>query len=165
MYFPRKGSVIWKATSCHEVSWRSGCALSESYHCRTLIKRISVDVISHDDVIKWKHFPRYWPFVRGIHRTTVNSSHKGQRRGALLFSLICTCLNAWINNCRAGDLRGHRTHYDVTVMISGATSSNELQLLWKDDGRMKPSLHWKLYIFSHGCYSRIEWCWHMFLST
>ena len=21
-----------------------------------------------DDVIKWKHFPRYWPFVRGIHR-------------------------------------------------------------------------------------------------
>ena len=20
----------------------------------------------HDDVIKWKHFPRYWPFVRGI---------------------------------------------------------------------------------------------------
>ena len=21
----------------------------------------------HDDVIKWEHFPRYWPFVRGIH--------------------------------------------------------------------------------------------------
>ena len=20
----------------------------------------------HDDVIKWKHFPRYWPFARGI---------------------------------------------------------------------------------------------------
>ena len=32
----------------------------------------------HDDVIKWKHFPRYWPFVRGIHRSTVNSPHKGQ---------------------------------------------------------------------------------------
>ena len=25
--------------------------------------------IIHDDVIKWKHFPRYWPFVRGIHRS------------------------------------------------------------------------------------------------
>ena len=24
--------------------------------------------ILHDDVIKWKHFPRNWPFVRGIHR-------------------------------------------------------------------------------------------------
>ena len=23
----------------------------------------------HDDVIKWKHFPRNWPFVRGIHRS------------------------------------------------------------------------------------------------
>ena len=31
---------------------------------------------SHDDVIKWKHFPRYWPFVRGIHRSPVNSPHK-----------------------------------------------------------------------------------------
>ena len=26
----------------------------------------------HDDVIKWKHFPRYWPFVREIHRSPVN---------------------------------------------------------------------------------------------
>ena len=24
---------------------------------------------AHDDVIKWKHFPRNWPFVRGIHRS------------------------------------------------------------------------------------------------
>ena len=31
----------------------------------------------HDDVIKWKHFPRYWPFVRVIHRSPVNSPHKG----------------------------------------------------------------------------------------
>ena len=22
--------------------------------------------LCHDDVIKWKHFPRYWPFVRAI---------------------------------------------------------------------------------------------------
>ena len=43
----------------------------------------------HDDVIKWRHFPRYWPFVRGIHLPPVNSPHKGQWRGALMFSLIC----------------------------------------------------------------------------
>ena len=30
--------------------------------------------IFHDDVIKWKHFPRYWPFVRGIHRWPVTRS-------------------------------------------------------------------------------------------
>ena len=40
---------------------------------------------AHDDVIKWKHFPCYWPFVRGIHRSPVNSPHKGQWRGALIF--------------------------------------------------------------------------------
>ena len=32
----------------------------------------------HDDVLKWEHFPRYWPFVRGIRRSSVNSPHKGQ---------------------------------------------------------------------------------------
>ena len=37
------------------------------------------------DFIKWKHFPRYWPFERGIHRSLVNSPHKGQWRGALIF--------------------------------------------------------------------------------
>ena len=43
----------------------------------------------HDDIIKWKHFPRYWPFVWGIHRSPgTNSPHKGQWRGALVFSFI-----------------------------------------------------------------------------
>ena len=70
----------------------------------------------HDDVIKWKHFRRYWPFVRGIHRSTVKSPHKGQWRGALMFSLIRAWINAWVNNGEAGDLRRHRAHYDVTLV-------------------------------------------------
>ena len=72
--------------------------------------------ITHDDVIKWKHFPRYWPFVWGIYRSPVNSPHKGQWCGALVFSLICASINAWVNNREAGDLRRHRAHYDVIVM-------------------------------------------------
>ena len=52
----------------------------------------------HDDVIKWKQFPRYWLLVRGIHRSPVNSPHKGQWRGALVFSLICARKNGWANN-------------------------------------------------------------------
>ena len=47
------------------------------------------DRIHHDDVIKWKYFPRYWPFVRGNHRPSLDSPHKGQWRGALVFSLMC----------------------------------------------------------------------------
>ena len=95
----------------------------------------------HDDVIKWKHFPRYWPFVRGrggglcsgpdqrkhqsstslafvrgIHRSPVNSPHKGQRRGALMFSFNWARINGWVNNREAGDFRRRRLHYDVIVM-------------------------------------------------
>ena len=61
-------------------------------------------------------FLRNWPFVRGIHRSPVNSPHKGQWRGALMFSLICAWINGWVSNCKAGDLRRHRAHYDVIVM-------------------------------------------------
>ena len=70
----------------------------------------------HDDVIKWKHFPRYWPFVRGIHRSPVNSPHKSQWHGALMSSLIYIWINGWVNNREAGDLRRYRAHYDVTAM-------------------------------------------------
>ena len=58
----------------------------------------------------------YWPFVRGIHRSLVNSPHKGQWRGAFMFSLICASINGWVNNGEAGDLRRHRAHYDGIVM-------------------------------------------------
>ena len=65
---------------------------------------------------QWKKFPHYWPFVRGIHWSPVNSPHKGQWHGALMFSLICTRIYGWVNNGEAGDLRRHRVHYDVIVM-------------------------------------------------
>ena len=51
----------------------------------------------------------------GIHRPPVNSPHKGQWRGALIFPLICA--NTWANNEDAGDLRRHHTHYDVIVVL------------------------------------------------
>ena len=58
-----------------------------------------------------------FPGHRGIPRSPVNSPHKGQWRGALMFSLICAWIDGWVNNGEAGDLRPHRAHYDVTVMI------------------------------------------------
>ena len=71
---------------------------------RTWSSRARGSAENPDDVIKWKHLPRYWPFVRGIHRPPVNSPHKGQWRGALMFSLICVWINGWENNGEAGDL-------------------------------------------------------------
>ena len=91
-----------------------------------LIKRVTVVMAFHAecsrtlqmhvDVIKWKYFPRYWPILRGIHRSQVNSPHKGQWRGALMFSLICAWINGRASTHEASDLRRHRAHYDVTVM-------------------------------------------------
>ena len=51
-----------------------------------------------------------------FHWSPVNSPHKDQWRGALMFSLICVWINSWVNNREAGDLRLYRAHYDVTVM-------------------------------------------------
>ena len=63
--------------------------------------------LNHDDVIKWKHLG------------PLNSPHKGQWRGALIFSLICVWINGWVNNRKAGDLRRYGAHYDVIVMEVG----------------------------------------------
>ena len=95
LQMPRRG---WRDSSgsCHQVH------MTELHLWRTI----------HDDVIKWN-----WPFVRGIHRSPVNSPHKGQWRGALMFSLICAWINGWVNNREAGDLRRHRAYCDVTVML------------------------------------------------
>ena len=81
-----------------------------------LVGRLSVIWQRYDGIMKWKHFPRYWPFVRGIHQSPVNIPHKGQWRGALIFSLICAWINAWVNNREAGYLGRHRAHYDMFAM-------------------------------------------------
>ena len=93
-----RGCVEWDSSPNLPVVWFDGLA------------RWSCPKGTLDDVIKWKHFPRYWPFLRGIYRSPVNSPRKGQWRGALMFSLTCAWINGWVNNRAAGDLRRHRTH-------------------------------------------------------
>ena len=117
--------------SCHwggTVSWILPCSRQgyisykvytmASYNLDTSVTRALITFMVHDDVIKWKHFLRNWPFVQGIHRSPVNSPYKGQWRGALMFSLICVWINGWVNNRKAGDLRRYRAQYDVIVMSS-----------------------------------------------
>ena len=104
----RRPAITW--TNDDAIKWRHMCVIELTFMWANVTRE------EHDDVIKWKHFPRYWPFVRGIHRSPVNSPHKGQWRGALMFSLICIWINGWVNNREAGDLRRYRAHYDVTEM-------------------------------------------------
>ena len=59
----------------------------------------------------------------------MNSPHKGQWRGALIFSLICARMDDWLNNREAGDMRRHRDHYDVTVIIGSSLAKMKYQAI------------------------------------
>ena len=74
--------------------------------------------IFHDDVIKWKHFPRYWPFVGEFtgHRWIPLTKASDAELWCFLWS--APWINGWVNNREDGDLRRHRAHYDVIVMSS-----------------------------------------------
>ena len=87
----------------------------------------------HDDIIAWKHFSCYWPFVRGIHRSPVNSPNKGQWCGDLMFCSVCAWINGWENNGDTSDFRCHHSHYDKAVMNyweKGRDDSLMLATLW-----------------------------------
>ena len=86
---------------------------------------------THDDVIKWKHFPRYWSFARGIHPSPVNfPPHKNQWRGAFNAFFDLRLNNDWVNNREAGDLRRHLGHYDVTVIQLSHRHTNCSDVIW-----------------------------------
>ena len=92
-------------------------------------------------------FSRYWPFVRGIHRSPVNSLHKGHWCGALKFSFVCAWINGWVNNRKDGDLRRHRAHYNVIVMLNRITPPGKDSHYFESGPRrldkMTPQLqHW-----------------------
>ena len=53
----------------------------------------------------------------------VNSPHKGQWCGALMFPLIGAWINGSVNNREAGDLGRHCANYDVIVMLSWMMTS------------------------------------------
>ena len=70
----------------------------------------------------WRHqmetFSALLAICVGNSPVPVNSPHKSQWHGALMFSLICAWINVWVNTGEAGDLKCHHAHYDVIVMWS-----------------------------------------------
>ena len=97
--------------NCSHLVWCGWITLTSRY-CYVderwiLVTRVSYAAI-HDDVIKWKHFPRYWPFVFPAQRPVTRS-----------FDIFCD-LRPYIRLSKQwwGDLRCYRTHYDVIVMVS-----------------------------------------------
>ena len=114
--------------------------------------------------------------MRGIHQSPMNSLHKVQWHGALIFSLICACINGWGNNRKASGLKRKRTHYDVTLI--NYVNNSIIEQTWFGGGRLPTFLCFcrvrtltaiklnKLYCHSHvtGMFTRVtEWlevaCW------
>ena len=69
--------------------------------------------LMHDDIIKWKHFPRYWPICGLTSQWPMTQSFD------ILLDLYLKKNNGWANNWDTGDLRRHCAHYDITVIIDG----------------------------------------------
>ena len=84
-------------------------------------------LVFHEEIFPWwRHqmetFPALLAVCAGNSPVTGDLPHKGQWRGALMFSLIC----AWVNNRDVYDLRRHHAHSDVTVM--GTKKCKEMQI-------------------------------------
>ena len=113
-------------------------------------KRKIFFIPTHDDIIRWKHFPCYWHFMRGIHQSLVDSPHKGQWRGTLKIPLFCTSTKGWANNQDTGVLRHYSPHYDVNelcpfftfcVCILVLSAIRQSLILWH---------HWPNFVTSFG---------------
>ena len=98
----------------------------------------------HDEVIKWKHFPRYWPFARGIHRSPVDSPHKGQWREALVFYLIYAWTNDLANNREMSSYQNRKSHCGDKTVVRSSNLHNGISRTSK-----MASLYW----FSPRCSS------------
>ena len=77
-----RGQFVWYMWRKMPVRWFDSYGAYQCQHIITWAPGIIIDI---HDVIKWKHFPRYWAFVRGIHRSPADSTYKAQWRGAMVF--------------------------------------------------------------------------------
>ena len=117
----------------------------------------------------WRHqmepFSALLALCAGNSPVPVNSLHKGQWRGVLMFSLMYVWINDWVNNREAGDLRRHRTHNDVIVMKVTVWSQdgltywglNKMSGTFKQQITFQTEISWMLIIVSW-----LKVYWHLF---
>ena len=99
--------------------WRQ--ATSNNHTGSSITTKYHITPNTHYGVMQWKRFLRYRPFVKGTHRPSVDSPHKGPvTRTLMLFFDVS--LNSWINRRVASNLRRHNAQCDVIVMISYYTA-------------------------------------------
>ena len=150
MYYIQKGPVMQRAFPIHDVIMRSMASPGHSSLCSPphgLMASPTPCCQFHGwptiNTLRprqngrpwWHHqmetFSALLAICAGNSPVPVNSPHKGQWRGALMFTLICARINGWVNNREAGDLRRYRAHYDVIVMTFSSRHFPMHFLEWK----------------------------------
>ena len=115
-----------------------------TYFSRKLARSWHMLWSGHDNGIKWKHFPRYWPFVRGIHHCTACLPGKG-RRAVIWKHAQCrrTKFTYHYHKCphhTSHTMKKYLTSYRwLLVQDCSNSSANALELL---RSCTKPSISW-----------------------
>ena len=159
--------------------WSDWSYRLEPRWCMAHTTSLSYDSIArrfHDDVIKWKPFPRYWPFVWGIHHRSLVVVPFTNASDAELWCFLWSVPEQTVaNNRDADDLRCHRAHYDVTVMHWSYTppylswiwkrihsSHNEIRIsgmIWMYFYNENISIKWKVFVLCYNLKASISLCW------
>ena len=117
---PKCAQDLFAGSGCNDLSSKHWDSRS-----RQLRKRNTSNLLMFDFICSQRKLEATtYKFVYSMMTSTngnfavspANSPHKGQWRGALVFSFIPAWTKEWVNNQDAGGLRRHRAHYDVTVM-------------------------------------------------
>ena len=120
--FASLNMTIWFSTStdiCHKSKRFISAIQSENVTLNNSGWKQNINKLSCIEKPKWLHHSNAWwrhQMEAFSALLAICAPHKGQWRGALVFTLICVWINGWVNNREAGDLRRNHAHYDVTVM-------------------------------------------------
>ena len=96
----------------------------------------------HDDVIKWNLFPLYWPFVRRIHRSSVNSPHKGP----VVRTLMLFWCGSWLSVKQTIEWQviwDNKSQYDVIVFFSSYPKLKPPSFFCESESRHGLVLHYR----------------------
>ena len=111
-------------SSCCDLIWIPiSLKLCRLYCWCMYFHRASIGLNDHDDVIKWKHFPRYWPFVRGIHRSPVNLLTKAS--DAELSCFLCSAPEHTVQQTFET-----RVIWDSIALYHGVMVMSTIQWFW-----------------------------------
>ena len=123
--------------------WTGGNNL-QKYHFDIIMMHVSWRL--HEDAIKWKQFPCYWPFVRGIHRSPVNFPHKFQWALVLFYLRLNNRLSKQSRR-RWFETPSHSLWRHCNVLFGTLSShllnlANSLRLIWRSTTRSSNELQW-----------------------